>query len=131
MDRRFAFEPDDKEQFRIYMRMMENFPGCLVLAYCVMCNHFHILREAPPKPKVPSTDVQLLKRIGALESKAVVATVAKELADARKMLGQGRARDGGAYVQQIHERFTHRMHDFSEFMMTLLQLFTRWHNTRT
>jgi len=30
---RFAFGPEDKEQFRIYMRMMENFSGCRVLAY--------------------------------------------------------------------------------------------------
>ncbi|MGL5018276.1 MAG: transposase, partial [Luteolibacter sp.] len=36
-----------------------------------------------------------------------------------------------AYVQLIHERFTYRMHDLSEFMKTLLQRFTRWHNTRT
>jgi hypothetical protein len=31
------------------MRMMENFPGCRVLAYCVMCNHFHLLLEVPPR----------------------------------------------------------------------------------
>jgi len=130
VDRRLAFGPDDKEQFRIYMRMMENFSGCRVLAYCVMCNHFHILLEVPPKPKVPLTDEQLLKRIGALYSKAFVATVAKELADARKVVGEGRARDGEAYVQRIHERFTYRMHDLSEFMKTLLQRFTRWHNAR-
>ncbi len=39
VDKRFAFATEDKEQFRIYMRMMENFSGCRVLAYCVMCNH--------------------------------------------------------------------------------------------
>jgi REP element-mobilizing transposase RayT len=131
VDKRFAFEPDDKEQFRIYLRMMENFSGCRVLAYCVMCNHFHILLEVPPRPKTPLTDEQLLKRLGALYSKAFVATVAKELAEARKMVSEGRARDGEAYVQRIHERFTYRMHDLSEFMKTLLQRFTRWHNTRT
>ena len=131
VDKRFAFGPDDKEQFRIYLRMMENFSGCRVLAYCVMCNHFHILLEVPPRPKTPLTDEQLLKRIGALYSKAFVATVAKELADARKVVSEGRARDGEAYVQQIHERFTYRMHDLSEFMKTLLQRFTRWHNART
>jgi superfamily II DNA or RNA helicase len=48
-DQRFAFGTDDKEQFRIYMRMMENFSGCRVLAYCLMCNHFHILLEVPPR----------------------------------------------------------------------------------
>jgi putative transposase len=131
VDRRFAFGPDDKEQFRIYMRMMENFSGCRVLAYCIMCNHFHILLEVPPRPKLALTDEQLLKRLGALYSKVFVATVAKELAGARECVAQGMAADGEAYVQQIHERFTYRMHDLSEFMKTLLQRFTRWHNTRT
>ena len=131
VDRRFAFGPDDKEQFRIYMRMMENFSGCRVLAYCVMSNHFHLLLEVTPKPRVPLTDSELLKRLGALYSKAFVATVAKELAEARDVVAQGMAVDGEAYVQRIHERFTYRMHDLSEFMKTLLQRFTRWHNTRT
>jgi REP element-mobilizing transposase RayT len=131
VDKRFAFEPDDKEQFRIYMRMMENFSGCRVLSYCVMCSHFHILLEVPPRAKAALTDGQLLQRLGGLYSKAFVATVAKELADARQVVAQGLAADGEAYVQRIHERFTYRMHDLSEFMKTLLQRFTRWHNART
>ena len=131
VDKRFAFGPDDKEQFRIYMRMMENFSGCRVLAYCVMCNHFHLLLEVPPRPKEPFTDEQLLKRLSALYPKAFVATVAKELADARQVVALGQATNGEAYVQRIHERFTYRMHDLSEFMKTLLQRFTRWHNKRT
>jgi REP element-mobilizing transposase RayT len=131
VDKRFAFGPEDKEQFRMYMRMMENFSGCRVLAYCVMCNHFHLLLEVTPRPKVPLTDEQLLKRLGGLYSKAFVATVAKELAEARRVLVEGRAVNGEAYVQRIHERFTYRMHDLSEFMKTLLQRFTRWHNKRT
>ena len=131
VDRRFAFEADDKEQFRIYMRMMENFTGCRVLAYCVMCNHFHLLLEVPPRPKVALTDEQLLKRLGGLYSKAFVASVAKELAGAREVVALGMAEDGEAYVQRIHERFTYRMHDLSEFIKTLLQRFTRWHNSRT
>jgi REP element-mobilizing transposase RayT len=110
---------------------MENFSGCRVLAYCVMCNHFHLLLEVTPRPKAVLTDEELLKRLGALYSKAFVATVAKELAEARKVVADGLAVDGEAYVQRIHERFTYRMHDLSEFMKTLLQRFTRWHNTRT
>jgi hypothetical protein len=38
VDRRFAFGPEDKEHFRMFMRMHENFSGCRVLAYCLMCN---------------------------------------------------------------------------------------------
>ena len=131
VDKRFAFEPDDKEQFRIYMRMMENFSGCRVLGYCVMCNHFHLLLEVTPRPKLALTDEQLLKRLGALYPKAFVATVAKELAEARELVAQGLAANGEAEVRRIHERFTYRMHDLSEFMKTLLQRFTRWHNNRT
>ncbi len=131
VDRRFAFGPDDKEQFRIYMRMMESFSGCRVLAYCVMCNHFHLLLEVPPRPEQPLTDTDLLKRLGALYNEAFVATVAKELSEARQAVTEDKAVAGEAYVQNIHERFTYRMHDLSEFMKTLLQRFTRWHNSRT
>jgi hypothetical protein len=73
----------------------------------------------------------LLKRLDALYSKPFVASVAKELAEAREVVSQGLAKDGEAYVQRIHERFTYRMHNLSEFMKTLLQRFTRWHNHRT
>jgi len=84
VDRRLAFGPDDKEQFRIYLRMMENFSGCRVLAYCVMCNHFHVLLEVPPRPKAGLTDAELLKRLGGLYPEATVVAVAKELAEARQ-----------------------------------------------
>jgi REP element-mobilizing transposase RayT len=128
VDRRFAFGVEDKEQFRTYMRMMENFSGCRVLSYCLMCNHFHILLEVPPKSNAPMSDAELLKRLGGLYSKAFVAEIAKELAEAREVVKQGLAPEGEAYVHRIHERFTYRMNDLSEFMKTLLQRFTRWHN---
>jgi hypothetical protein len=96
-----------------------------------MCNHLHLLLEVTPPPKEGISDELLLKRLGALYSPAFVATVAKELAEARAVVAQGLAKDGEAYVQRIHERFTYRMHDLSEFMKTLLQRFTRWHNHRT
>jgi hypothetical protein len=47
--------------------------------------------------------------IGGLYSKVFVATVAKELAEARMVVAQGLAADGEAYFQRIHERFTYRM----------------------
>jgi putative transposase len=143
VDRRFAFSPSDKEQFRIYMRMMENFSGCRVLSYCVMCNHIHLLLEVPPMPKAGLTDVELLRRLRALYSKAEVAVVAKELAAARQMeremrdAREGEPGNGEAHVRgegramEIHGRYTYRMHDLSEFMKTLLQRFTRWHNKMT
>jgi REP element-mobilizing transposase RayT len=128
VDQRFAFGPEDKEQFRIYMRMYENFSGCRVLAYCLMCNHIHLLLEVPPRPAGGFTDAELLKRLRAIYGEAEVALVAKELAEARKEVNEGRARDGEAYALKIHERYTYRMHDLSEFMKSLMQRFTRWHN---
>jgi REP element-mobilizing transposase RayT len=121
VDRRFVFEDGEREYFRMFMRMQENFSGCRVLSYCIMSNHFHLLLEVPPMPVGGISDEVLLKRLSATNSEAFVAVVAKELAEARS---QGR----DEWVAEIHARFTCRMHDLSEFMKTLLQRFTRWFN---
>ena len=121
VDRRFVFGDDEREHFRMFMRMQENFSGCRVLSYCIMSNHFHLLLEVPPMPVGGISDEVLLKRLSATNSEAFVAVVAKELAEARS---QGR----DEWVAEIHARFTYRMHNLSEFMKTLLQRFTRWFN---
>ncbi len=121
VDRRFVFGDAEREHFRMFMRMQENFSGCRVLSYCVMSNHFHLLLEVPPMPEGGVSDAVLLKRLGALYNEAFVAVVAKELAEAR---AAGRE----ALVAEIHARFSYRMHNLSEFMKTLLQRFTRWFN---
>lgn len=121
VDRRFVFGDEERERFRMFMRMQENFSGCRVLAYCIMSNHFHILLEVPPAGALLLDDEGLLKRLLAVYSEAFVAVVGKELAEAR-------AEGDEAHVAEIYERFTYRMHDLSEFMKTLLQRFTRWFN---
>jgi hypothetical protein len=121
VDRRFAFQGDDKEKFRMFMRMYENFTGCRVVSYCLMCNHFHLLLEVPPLPAGGLSDSELLDRLLALYSPAVVAGVAKKLAEAREL---GHRHE----VEEIHGRFTRRMHHLSRFMEGLLQRFTRWFN---
>jgi REP element-mobilizing transposase RayT len=121
VDRRFLFGDLERERFRTFMRMQENFSGCRVLSYCIMSNHFHLLLEVPPMPPSGISDSELLKRLAAIHSTAAVASVASELADARKSASQTRS-------AEIHARFTYRMHDLSEFMKTLLQRFTRWFN---
>jgi putative transposase len=121
VDRRFVFGDSEREHFRMFMRMYENFSGCRVLSYCIMSNHFHILLEVPPMPEGGLGDEELLKRLSAIYSEAVVAVVAKEIAEARAAGDE--ARIGG-----IHDHYTYRMHDLSEFMKTLLQRFTRWFN---
>jgi REP element-mobilizing transposase RayT len=121
VDRRFVLEEAEREHFRMFMRMQENFSGCRVLSYCIMSNHFHILLEVPPMPGCGISDEELLQRLLATNSEAFVAVVAKELTEARM---EGR----DEWVAEIHRRFTYRMHNLSEFMKTLLQRFTRWFN---
>jgi putative transposase len=121
VDRRFVLGEAEREQFRMFMRMQENFSGCRVLSYCIMSNHFHILLDVPPMAIGGISSEVLLKRLSATNSEAFVAVVAKELAEAR-------AAGRDEWVAEIHARFTYRMHDLSEFMKTLLQRFTRWFN---
>ena len=121
VDRRFVFGDEEREHFRMFMRMQENFSGCRVLSYCIMSNHFHLLLEVPPIAEGGISDDELLKRLSATSTEASVAAVAKELAQAR---AEGR----DDWAAEIHARFTYRMHNLSEFMKTLLQRFTRWFN---
>jgi REP element-mobilizing transposase RayT len=137
VDRRFVLGAQEKEKFRTLMRVYEKFSGCRVTSYCLMDNHFHLLLEVPPMPKNdlsnagPSnaglSDTELLQRLSSLYNEAFVATVAKELADARQLVKAGLAEES-VVVAQIHERFTYRMHDLGEFMKGLLQRYTQWHN---
>jgi len=128
VDRRFAFGVEEKERFRTLMRMMENFTGCRVLSYCLMCNHIHILVEVPPMPVGGVSDDVFLKRLSAIYGKSFVADVAGQLEAARCEGGL----EGGnpERVEEIKGRFTYRMHDLGEFMKGLLQRFTQWFNGR-
>ncbi len=140
VDRRFVFAVREREAFRTFMRMYENFSGCRVLSYCVMSNHFHLLLEVPPMTVGGLSDDSLLQRLSALYSEAFVAGVAAELAEARKLAAGEISQAGGmglvvevdqdaeTRVAEIHARFTYRMHDLSEFMKGLLIRFTRWFN---
>ena len=128
VERRLAFGPLEKERFRTFMRMQENFAGCRVLAYCLMGNHVHLLLEVPPMKAGGLTDDELLERLRAIYAEAVVAEVDRELREARRKVRDGLA--VGRLVESIHERFTYRMHDLGQFMKTLLQRFTRWFNTK-
>ena len=131
VDRRFVFGQDEKEKLRTFMRMYENFSGNRVLAYCFMCNHIHLLLEITPRPAGGLSDEELLGRLKWIQTKVQVAAVTKELAEARKAVAEGRAKDGEAYVRAIHERYTWRMHDLSQFMQGFLQRYTQWHNGKT
>jgi putative transposase len=121
VERRFALGDAEREQFRMLLRMYENFSGCRILSYCIMSNHFHILLEVPPMPEGGLRDEELLRRLRAIYSDAVVGGVALELKDAR-------AKGLEVVAKLIHERYTYRMHDLSQFMKTVLQRMTQWYN---
>jgi hypothetical protein len=80
----------------------EDYSGYLVLACCVMRNHFQILLEARPKSKAPLTDEQRLKRLGGLYPKAFVATVTKDFGDARAVVAQGLVEDPAESRRSSH-----------------------------
>ena len=150
--RQFLFQDDEKEHFRLLMRMVERFSGCRVLSYCVMTNHFHLLLEIPPPPRDPDgqpfefgiSEDELIHRLGGLYSRAHVNGVKAEIAAARE-IAEGKRRGfgdlspedqakevnyGKSCLAAIFSRYTRRMHDLSEFMRALLQRFTRWFNKR-
>ena len=126
VDRRFALQQKDKEQFRTFMRMYEKFTGCRVLTYCLMCNHVHLLVEVTPWPPEPLTEEQLLERYRAISSPMAVSILRKELKEAREKLAAGLVDE--AFIEKIHARYTYRMHDLSEFMKGVMQRFTQWYN---
>ena len=121
VERRFAFGDEEKEKFRMFMRMAENFTGCRVLTYCVMSNHFHILLEVPPKPEGGLSDKVLFDRLRALYSKGQATAVLKKLEEYRK-------RGNQVAEAELRESYSYRMHDLSEFMKVLLQRFSHWFN---
>ena len=145
--RQFLFQAEEKEHFRVLMRMFERFSGCRVLSYCVMTNHFHLLLEVPPPPndgEFGITEEELLYRLNGLYSRAYVAAVEGELREAHALADgqndgferlseedQEKAKVFGREKRAaIFKRYTRRMHDLSEFMRGLLQRYTRWFNRR-
>jgi REP element-mobilizing transposase RayT len=148
--RDFVLEVDEREHFRMLMRMCEKFTGCRVLSYCLMSNHFHILLEVPPMPKGGITDEELFRRLGVFYSEARVAEIVKEMEDATSVRKRGASelppvdengvpltpaqelamakQQAARRLEEIRSRYTRRMHDLSEFMKSLLERFTKWFN---
>jgi hypothetical protein len=148
--RDFLLEVDEREHFRMLMRMCEKFTGCRVLSYCLMSNHFHILLEVAPVPEGGISDPELLERLGVFYSEVQVAEIVKEMEAAAVVRMRGEfemspvdemgvpltpaeelvlvQQQAARRVEEIRCRFTRRMHDLSEFMKSLLERFTKWFN---
>jgi REP element-mobilizing transposase RayT len=132
VDRRLAFERDEKERFRKLMRMQEQFTGCRVLAYCVMGNHFHLLLEVPPRPETGLTAETLDRalfahRLAGIYKSGEVAEILHLLDESLKHT-DGSAASRLRVTEEIAGPYLIRMHELSEFMKGLLQRFTRWFN---
>ncbi|MFU8781207.1 MAG: transposase [Kiritimatiellia bacterium] len=121
VDRQMVLGSQEKEKFRKLMRQVEGFSGVRVLTYAILDNHFHILLEVP-EPKQLS-DKELLQRLQFLYPPDQVSRIAEWIKAARDA---GEAENAEA----IRNRYICRMYDLSEFVKTLKQRYTQWHNKR-
>ena len=65
VDRRFVLDASHKEVFVRFMRGYETYCGVQIITFCVMSNHFHVLRRVPRRPTsdlLPS-DAELVERL--------------------------------------------------------------------
>ena len=65
-------------------------------------NHVHLLLEVPPMAAGGLSDNELLHRLRAIYSRAVVDGVAKELAELRQSVKDGLADE--SLVKELHQR---------------------------
>ncbi len=121
VDRRMVLGGDEKEHFRQLMRAVEGYSGVHVLTYAILDNHFHLLLEVPEPEEV--SDEELLRRLGFLYAPDQVGRIADWIKGYRES-GEDAAAD------LVKERYTRRMYDLSEFVKTLKQKYTQWHNRR-
>jgi REP element-mobilizing transposase RayT len=123
VDRRLAFDGDDKRHFVKLMRFYEKVCQVRLVTYCVMSNHFHLLVEVPARPEVMPTEEELIAHIQRCYGKNRAWLVEQDIK-------QCRARGNVQGAQQIIDGWLERMWDVSAFMKTLKQRFTQWHNKR-
>jgi len=121
VDRQMVLGGEEKEKFRKLMRAVEGFSGVNVLTYAILDNHFHILIEVP-EPE-PVSDDELIRRLGFLYDVDQVARIADWIRGYREA-GEGAA------AELVKARYTRRMYDLSEYVKTLKQKYTQWHNKR-
>jgi hypothetical protein len=92
----------ENDKLRMFYRMFENFSGCRVLTYCLMCNHKQIPVEMTPGSMGGLSDEALLGRMQAIYHEAFVAELAKEPTEARKLVAAGQGAES-VLVGRIHK----------------------------
>ncbi len=106
----------EKEVFRRMMWKQSQFCGVEVVAYCLMSNHVHLAVRVPAEQELP--DGELIRRLGILYGSNHPITK-----NATSFV-----RNGEKIPKAIHETFSSRMGDVSEFNKELKQRFSRWYN---
>jgi putative transposase len=121
VDRQMVLGSEEKEKFRKLMRAVEGFSGVNVLTYAILDNHFHLLIEVP-EPEALS-DEELVRRLRFLYDSDQVGRITDWI--------KGYREEGeDAAAEAVKARYTYRMYDLSEFVKTLKQKYTQWHNKR-
>jgi putative transposase len=117
VERRFAFGPNEKEQFVHWMQAYAGFCGVRVLTYCIMSNHFHILVEVSQRPEVLPGDTELLQRHALVHG--------DEAAESQRKLMMSWPEE---QRQQWRNGLYAQMWDLSAYLKLLKQRFTQWFN---
>ena len=123
--REFIFGDAEREEFVKLMRKYEAFSDIKVLGYCIMSNHVHIMAYVPPARPEELSDGQFLKQLRYLYNGEHIDFVKKQLDRAHALQDEDERR---AELEKIREPYTRRMWNFSEFMKSLKQCFSRWYN---
>ena len=114
----FLFGEAEKFIFRRWLRVLSEFLGVRVLAWCCLSNHFHILVEVPDRDSFARPFVEdeekLLRHLELIYSRQQVADIRNEVALYREA-------GHHSLAEELLLKFTRRMCDLSVFMKELKQ----------
>ena len=117
----YFLNEDERKDFLEIVRRAADFAGVLLLGWCVMENHFHLLVFLP-LPEIVGED-EVLRRYGVLKGAAASANMAKAFADWRMKGLESR-------VNEWLDGQRRRMYDIGSFMKIVKQWFTEEYNRR-
>ncbi len=117
VDRRFVFDPAERDRFGRMLRAVEAFSGVQVLTWTMLSNHFHVVVAVPERRTGRLPDAVLWRRMAALYTPS-------ELRAWRECL------EHHADPESLRRRITDRMEHLGEFMKTLKLRFSKGFNRR-
>jgi len=125
LEKRLLMIETEKERMRETMWQVAGFCGVEVLTHCIMGNHFHILVEVPPKPKVMDADL-IAFHLDFLPKAASARGRPSEIFRADLERLEKRGLSPNDYL----DSYRNRMFDLSRFVQELKQRFTQDYNRR-